>query len=171
VGTLSLVNDGTNASFIQTNGTMTISASTKIKVNNTGATMSAGIHPLIAAATTGNLGTVTGILPTVTVTGNGAAGTVSLQTNAMGGLDLMVTNTLLPKPVVNSVTVSDGRLILQGTNGVALGTYSILTSTNLALPLASWLTNATGLFTTGGAFSNAISISIQAQSFYLIKQP
>jgi len=37
--------------------------------------------------------------------------------------------------------------------------------------LASWLTNATGLFTTGGAFSNAISISIQAQSFYLIKQP
>ena len=52
VGTLSLVTDGVNPSFIQTNGTMTISASTIIKINNTGGILGGGNHPLIAAAAT-----------------------------------------------------------------------------------------------------------------------
>jgi len=90
LGTLALVTDGVNPSFIQTNGTMTISASTVITVNNTGATLTAGIHPLIAAATTGNLGKVTGTLPAVVVTGSGAVAGTSLQTNDAGGLDLVV---------------------------------------------------------------------------------
>ena len=170
VGTLSLVTDGLNPSFIQTNGTMTLSASTVIKVNSTGAVLAAGNHTIIAAAA-GNLGQVTGTLPSVVVTGKGAAGPVSLQINGTGGLDLVVASTTPPQAVINRAVLSGDSLILQGTNGASSGTYSILTSTNIALPLASWTTNTTGSFTAGGAFSNALSVTTQAQCFFLIKQP
>jgi autotransporter-associated beta strand protein len=84
---------------------------------------------------------------------------------------LSVVTTVLPKAVINSVTVNGSNLILQGTNGASSGTYSILTSTNLTLPLANWTTNSTGTFTAGGAFSNGVPITSQAQRFFLIKQP
>ena len=113
VGILSLVNDGTNASFIQTNGTMTISASTIINVNNTGAMLAAGIHPLIAVATNGNMGAVIGVLPSVVVAGNGASGTTTLQTNVAGGLDLVVASTISGSPTSLNFTFSSGALTLR----------------------------------------------------------
>jgi len=112
VGTLGLVNDGTNASFLQTNGTMTLSTSTVIKVNNSGAALVAGNHPLIAAATAGNHGLVSGLLPSVVVTGNGAAGAVALQTNSTGGLDLVVASTISSTPTTMNVAFSSGALTL-----------------------------------------------------------
>jgi autotransporter-associated beta strand protein len=111
-GTLSLVTDGVNPSFTQTNGTMTISASTAIRVNNTGAILAAGVHPLITAATAGNLGKVTGALPSVVVAGNGASGAVSLQINGTGGLDLLVTSTISSSPTNLNFTISNGTLTL-----------------------------------------------------------
>ncbi len=94
IGTLSLVFDGVTPSFIQTNGGMTLSASTVIKVNNTGAQLSAGTRILIAAAQTGNKGLVAGALPSVTVSGGGAAGAVSLKIDTFGNLDLVVAGTV-----------------------------------------------------------------------------
>jgi len=183
VGTLSLVYDGVNPCLLQTNGTMTLSSNTVITVNNTGTQLAAGNYLIIAAATTGNIGSVAGTLPAVTVTGNGAVGATSLQTNGTGGLNLVVSATegLAKKlvavsatplqAVISRVTVAGGNLILQGTNGAASGTYSILMSTNVALPLSGWTTNTIGSFTAGGAFSNAIPVTPQAQRFFLIKQP
>lgn len=112
VGTLSLLTDGLNPSFIQTNGTMTLSASTVLNVNNTGAVLASGTHPLIAAATTGNLGKVTGTLPTVVVTGNGAAAATSLQTNAAGGLDLVVATTISSNPTSLNASFGGSTLTL-----------------------------------------------------------
>jgi autotransporter-associated beta strand protein len=97
-GTLALISDGVNPAFIQTNGTLTISGSTVIKVNNTGIILGAGHHPLIGVATTGSTGAVTGSLPTVVVAGNGVSGSVSLQINGSGGLDLVVTSTTSTSP-------------------------------------------------------------------------
>ncbi len=171
-GTLALVYDGVNPSFIQTNGTMTLSASTVIQVNNTGVSLANGSYTIIAAATAGNIGQVTGPLPAVAVTGNGAAGTASLQINGSGGLNLVVASAATPPPaVINSVSVSGNNLILQGTNGALSGTYSILTSTNVASPLPNWTTNASGTFTAGGAFSNAIPATAEPQRYFNIKQP
>ena len=111
-GILSLVNDGVNPSFIQTNGTMTLSAGTVITVNNTGATLAPGSHMLIMVATTGNVGRVTGALPSVVVTGNGAAGVGSLEINGSGGLDLVVTSTISNNPTSIGFTFSSGTLTL-----------------------------------------------------------
>jgi autotransporter-associated beta strand protein len=89
-GTISITYDGVNAPFIQTNGTLTLSGSTVINVNNTGAVLTSGNYTIIAAATAGNPGTVAGTLPGVNLTGNGAVGAVSLAINGTGGLDLVV---------------------------------------------------------------------------------
>ena len=89
-GTLSMTYDGVNPPFIQTNGTMTLSGGTVIDVNNPGAVLATGNHTIIAAATAGNIGQVTGSLPGVNLTGNGAVGAVSLAINGSGGLDLVV---------------------------------------------------------------------------------
>jgi autotransporter-associated beta strand protein len=112
VGTLSLVTDGTNAAFIQTNGTMMVSPSTVIKVNNTGATLTSGIHPLIGAAATGNLGKITGAFPAVVLTGNGAVAATTLQINGAGGLDLLVASTIASNSTNINFTISGGTLTL-----------------------------------------------------------
>ena len=79
-GTVSLVYDGVNPSFIITNGAMTLSASTVLKVNITGPALMPGSYKLIAKATTGNVGMVAGTLPSsVTVVGNLGDGTLSLS--------------------------------------------------------------------------------------------
>ena len=178
-GTLSLVYDGVNPCFVQTNGGMALSGSTVITVNNTGGMLALGTYTIIAAATTGNPGLVTGTLPAVTVTGGGSAGYVSLQINGTGGLDLVVSSTpkrtqigkTPPKAVINQANITGGCLILQGGNGAAAGTYSILTATDPTLPLVDWTTNVTGNFLGDGTFSNAIPVNAQGQHFFLIKQP
>ena len=112
VGTLSLVTDGANAAFIQTNGTMTISASTVFRVNNAGAILASGIHPLIAATTAGNAGKVTGALPAIVLTGNGAVAATTLQFNGSGGLDLFVASTIASNPTNINFTFNNGTLTL-----------------------------------------------------------
>ena len=112
-GTLSLVTDGVNPAFIQTNGTMTISASTVIKINNTGRILGVGTHPLIAAATAGNLGAVTGTLPAVSITGNGFSGSASLQLDGSGNLNLVVTSPTSTNSTSVNFTPGVGALTLK----------------------------------------------------------
>jgi len=112
VGTLSLVTDGVNPAFILTNGTMTLSASTVITVNNTGRILGVGNHTIIATATAGNPGFVTGALPSVLVTGNGAAGVAALQIDGSGNLNLVVTSTTSSNPTNLDFTLGVGALTL-----------------------------------------------------------
>jgi len=88
--TISMFYDGANPPFIQTNGILTLGGGTVVNVNNTGAVLGAGAHPIISAAIGGNPGGVTGAFPAVNLTGNGAVGAVSLAINGTGGLDLVV---------------------------------------------------------------------------------
>jgi hypothetical protein len=76
------------------------------------------------------------------------------------------------QPVINSTKVSGGNLIFSGTGGTALGSYSVLTATNVATPLSNWTILTSGAFDGTGAFSitNPIS-SGNPQQFYLLKTP
>jgi hypothetical protein len=71
-------------------------------------------------------------------------------------------------PIIGTLLVSGCNLILTGTGGVANGSYTWLSTTNLSAPI-NWTTNATGTFDGTGAFSNAIPISttIPARFFRL----
>jgi hypothetical protein len=67
--------------------------------------------------------------------------------------------------------VSGGNLILKGTGGLALGTYYVITATNLMTPLADWVTVSTNMYDTNGNFSvtNSLLPGV-GQSFYRIKE-
>jgi fibronectin-binding autotransporter adhesin len=75
-------------------------------------------------------------------------------------------------PVVNPPVISGGNLILTGSGGSPGGSYTLLTSTNLTIPIADWTTNTTGTFGVSGAFSNAIPVgNSQMGQFFLLRIP
>ena len=74
----------------------------------------------------------------------------------------------LPKPGISSVALSGGNMVLSGTNGTPGGTYYVLTSTDLTIPLSSWTSVATNVFDGGGHFFYTAGAT-NAQRFFAIK--
>ena len=75
-------------------------------------------------------------------------------------------------PIVGSVRILNGKLVLGGTGGVTNGTCYVLTSTNLAAPLTNWTRLMTNQFDTGGNFNFTNPITpASAQIFYLLQLP
>ena len=84
---------------------------------------------------------------------------------------LRIKSTLLPSPVMNQVTLKGGTIVLTGTNGFGNGTYYLLSSTNLMLPLTNWIPVLTNTFGSTGAFSNSIPVNpALPRNFYILKQ-
>ena len=109
-GTLSASwNSGTPA-FTVTNGTLTLSNATTVKVNNTGSTLAPGTYGLIGTNTGGAV--VLASQPTVTVTGGGitAGATASLAISG-GQLNL----------VVSPVATTNTLILLTGSNPATYG--------------------------------------------------
>jgi len=167
-GTISLSYSSGAPSFAVTNGTLTLSGSTVFKVSNTGPALAAGSYKLVA---TNTAGLVTGTLPSVTVSGSGvvAGGVPSLQT-INGELYLAVS---LPQPpAITGIGISGVTLNLTATNGVQNGTYILLQSPNIALPLSQWTPVLTNVFDGGGNLNLSTNIVSPGapQQFYIISQ-
>jgi hypothetical protein len=78
----------------------------------------------------------------------------------------------LTTPHISGLSVKPGAVIVRGANGLAGSSYSVLSSTDIALPLANWTTSATGVFDGNGASSNSITVgSGEAARFFLLQQP
>ncbi len=74
-------------------------------------------------------------------------------------------------PLVDAVRVNSGNLVITGT-GLANAGYTILTTTNLAKPLAEWTIGATGVIGGTGSFSNAIPVDPAAPArFFRVRIP
>lgn len=122
--------------------------------NTTGASLAGSVFKLFksASAGTGNFTSVT-ILPSGTGVFNPATGVLII-------------------PGFSSTTTSGGKTILTGVGGLPGAGYTVLTSTNVALPIASWKTNTTGVLDASGAFSNAIPINAsEPERFFRIRLP
>jgi hypothetical protein len=75
-------------------------------------------------------------------------------------------------PVFSSPVVSNGTLVLSGHGGTPGWDYSVLVSTNAALPLALWTPIATNQFDTAGLFRFSTPIpSGPAQQFFRVLTP
>jgi hypothetical protein len=75
-------------------------------------------------------------------------------------------------PTIHSPYVSGGNLILTGGGGAPNSGYTLLTTTNLALPLSAWTVSATGALDGSGSFSNSIPVNAQEPGrFYQIRIP
>ena len=92
------------------------------------------------------------------------------QLNASG--QISVTSTL-PPPAITNVDFSGlagGSITLNAVNGAANGPVTVLTSTNLALPVASWTTVTSTTFDGSGNLSLPITVDpTLPQSFYLLR--
>ena len=75
----------------------------------------------------------------------------------------------VPAPVFAPPVVSGGNLVLKGSGGAPGGTYYLLTTTNVAGPLANWTRLSINTFSATGIFSNAVPINLsEPQRFYAL---
>jgi autotransporter-associated beta strand protein len=94
----------------------------------------------------------------------------SFNTNTPGAVKLIVAPTAPPK--FGGLTANGANLIFSGGNGVPLGSYVLLTSTNLSLPLANWTGVLTNQFDANGNFNITNALDANApQNFYLLQLP
>jgi hypothetical protein len=76
------------------------------------------------------------------------------------------------EPRIDGVEISGTNIVITGTGGSPNGTYSVLTSTNVALWLTNWTPVLTNLFNSVGNFSFTNPVSSQEpQRFYLLQSP
>jgi PKD repeat protein len=88
-----------------------------------------------------------------------------------GSSTLTVTNLIVTSPVPKiGTSLSSGKFVLGGTNCPVGVKYRILTSTNLALPLASWQPVLTNTFLSNGSFSYT-NAATNATSFFQLISP
>ena len=140
-----------------------------ITVNNAGTSpLGAGTYSLIQVAAGGTISIGS---PAVTVTGNGLAPGATASISASGGSVNLVVSGAASVPGISSVTLSGGSLIFSGTNGPDGGTYYVLASTNVSLPLAQWTSIATNSFSPTGTFSVTNDIGVNPRQFFSIQVP
>jgi len=91
----------------------------------------------------------------------------TISTSTAGKIQLIVSGLQF-----THTTVTSGQLILSGSGGPTNGTYYILGSTNLALPLNQWPPIATNHFDATGnfLFTNALD-SLTPHEYYLLELP
>jgi PKD repeat protein len=101
----------------------------------------------------------------------GGSYTVTLTVSGAGGANadaqtsyIVVSST----PTISTVTKSGGNLVMGGTGNPAGTQYRILTSTNLASPLASWTPVTTNAFLSNGSYSYTNSTDQKAAFFRLV---
>lgn len=113
-------------------------------------------------------GVLSGTLPVIGSKPDGYY--VTVNTGTVGQVRLVVQ--AQTAPVFGGVNLVGNNLVISGTGGTTNAPYYVLTSTNLALPRASWQRLATNQFSSTGGFSftNVVS-SAMPQAFYLLQQP
>jgi hypothetical protein len=80
-----------------------------------------------------------------------------------------IVGTLIP-PQITSFTASSGTSTISGTGGLPNGSYYVLSSTNVALPLAQWTRLATNSFLGDGTFSYTDPAATSPARFYLVQE-
>ena len=93
-----------------------------------------------------------------------------------GSVDLSInTNAIVPPPpppTIKSISISGGQIVISGTNNNGSGgTYKVLTSTNVAVPLSNWTVLTNSSFDTSGNFSSTNATGTNNQQFYILRVP
>ncbi len=99
-------------------------------------------------------------------------------TNTFSGYGYQLNGVLVGQVPVNTpaaitgVNYDGANIIFSGSNGPAGGEYRVLSSTNVANPLASWIPVATNYFGGNGRFSNSIPVNVgDGSTFFCIVCP
>lgn len=101
------------------------------------------------------------------------SGYVGSLVDNSGSIDLSINLAPPPaSPTIRSIAISGSQIVLSGTNNTgSAGTYHVLTSTNLVLPVTNWTVLTNGSFDGNGNFSSTNATGTNAQRFYLLQVP
>jgi autotransporter-associated beta strand protein len=98
--------------------------------------------------------------------------TASLTVNGAGGSSSATQNIVVkPRPMLGRPVLSGSNLILSGVNGPAGQQYRILSTTNVALPLASWTPVYTNTFNADGSYGYTNTSLANKAAFLLLVSP
>jgi autotransporter-associated beta strand protein len=79
---------------------------------------------------------------------------------------------VLTPPTISHAGLSGGNIIISGTNNSGPGgTYHVLSSTNLTVPLTNWSVVTNGTFDASGNFSSTNATGTNARQFYILQVP
>ena len=85
---------------------------------------------------------------------------------------LRIQNASVSQPAIGSVVRADTNVLISGTSGAPWGGYSVVSSTNVTLPVATWGAVAFGAFDGSGQFSITIPIDpATPQRFFRVRAP
>jgi autotransporter-associated beta strand protein len=116
-------------------------------------------------------GSYAGAFATIEPSTPGAGLVWNTSTLTTDGTLRVAVGTSVP-PSISSISLSGGTLVISGSNnGGAGGTYHVLTSTNLTLPLTNWTVLTSGTFNGNGSFSVTNTIGSRANQFYILQTP
>ena len=94
------------------------------------------------------------------------------DTSNLGVNGTVSVTAVLPGPTISSISNDGVNVTLNANSGAPNGPFTLLSSTNLALPLASWTTVTTGTFDGTGALNPPLVVPVDPaadQQFYLLK--
>ena len=99
-------------------------------------------------------------------------GSVTGTNTGVGSLTVLTGTAPQPLPAtINTVSLAGGLLTLAGSGGAHSGTYHVLTTTNLLVPMSAWSVVTNGSFDASGNFTvGPISVGA-AQQFYNLVSP
>jgi hypothetical protein len=86
---------------------------------------------------------------------------------------MLIVNTPVPQSAnLGTISVSGKNITMTGSNGAAYGTYHVLTTTDITVPISSWQVLTNGLFDANGNFTVTVPITGgAAQQFYALRSP
>jgi hypothetical protein len=174
---------GTNSIFVGTNG-LTAALETTYNVNDTGGSLVLGAtgslflhqNDHFASVVVNGSALANGIysfatlnslypanFPTTWTLQNG-----STVTNGSG--QIIVGNAAPSSPHITGISVTGTSLSISATNGSPGGSWTLLQSTKLTVPLSQWQTNTAGSFDGSGNLStNLVNTATNVQEFYILK--
>jgi hypothetical protein len=103
---------------------------------------------------------------------NTASGLYSGEADFFFGPVVVATPIVLPIsiPRITGIYLSSATLSLSATNGTPDGSWTLLQSTNVALPLSQWQISIAGIFDSSGNLStNIANAATNSSEFYIIK--
>jgi autotransporter-associated beta strand protein len=161
-GTTVLEVNKTAGTYDQLNCTAAITYGGTLNVSNLAGTLAAGdsFKVFNAGSYAGNF---------TSITPPPGAGLSWDQTALANGTLRVIASAV--QPMIGSITVSGGSIIIQGENGGVGGTYHILTSTNIFLPLSNWTVLTNGSFDGSGNFSLTNALGNNSHQFYILQVP
>jgi hypothetical protein len=92
----------------------------------------------------------------------------------VNGTISVVSATIVPttSATITGISIANGNVVINGTNGQSGGTYYLLDSTNVAKPLSQWTPVATNVVSTNGAANGFTFIGTNVvnglQQFYIL---